>query len=81
MANALKNIGIVFFYKGEFEKAIDFYSKAKRIYERNQCCAGSQITTAEYKVVNNKMVLIKERCFKWDEKKQELIERKLKDCE
>jgi hypothetical protein len=61
--------------------SLEFDNKAKRIYERNQCCAGSQITTAEYKVVNNKMVLIKERCFKWDEMKQELIERKLKDCE
>jgi len=61
--------------------SLEFDNKAKRIYERNQCCAGSQITTAEYKVVKNKMVLIKEHCFKWDEKKQELIERNIKDCE
>lgn len=61
--------------------SLDFDNKSKKIYERNQCCAGRQVTTAEYKVVSNKMVLIKEHCFRWDEKKQKLIERKLKDCE
>ena len=60
--------------------SLEFDNKAKRIYERNQSRAGSVVTTAEYKVENNKMLLIKERCFKWNEKKQVLIERKLKDC-
>lgn len=61
--------------------SLEFDPKTKRIYERNQCCAGTQIMTAEYKVVNNKMVLIKENCYIWDETRQELIERKLKDCQ
>lgn len=61
--------------------SLEFDNKAKRIYERNQCCAGSQVTTAEYKVVNNKMVLIKEHCYIWDETKQDMVERKLKECE
>lgn len=60
--------------------SLEFDNKAKRIYERNQCCAGSQVTTAEYKVVNNKMVLIKEHCYIWDETKQDMVERKLKEC-
>ncbi|MDD4993884.1 MAG: hypothetical protein PHR83_16815 [Paludibacter sp.] len=61
--------------------SLEFDSEAKRIYERNQSCAGSVVTTAEYKVVNNKMVLIKEHCYIWDETKQDMVERKLKDCE
>jgi hypothetical protein len=61
--------------------SLEFNSKTKRIFERNQCCAGSIVTTAEYKVIDNKMVLIKEHCFKWDEKKQKLVERKMKDCQ
>lgn len=70
-----------YFDSGFSGTSLEFDSKTKRIYERNQCCAGSSVTTAEYKVINNKMVLVKERCFKWDEKKQELVERKIKDCQ
>ncbi|ANE52298.1 XAC2610-related protein [Flavisolibacter tropicus] len=70
-----------YFDSGFSGTSLEFDSKAKRIYERNQCCAGASVTTAEYKVVNNKMVLLKERCFKWDEKKQELVERNIKDCQ
>jgi hypothetical protein len=61
--------------------SLEFDNKAKRIYERNQCCAGTSVITAEFKVVQNKMVLVKQQCFKWDEKKQALVERKLKDCQ
>ena len=61
--------------------SLEFDNTEKRIYERNQCCEGSQITTAVYKVVNNKMVLVEQHCFIWDEKKQDLIEHKMKDCE
>lgn len=61
--------------------SLEFDSKTKRIFERNQCCAGTSVTTVEYKVVQNKMVLVKQQCFKWDEKKQALVERKMKDCQ
>jgi hypothetical protein len=61
--------------------SLEFDNATKRIYERNQSSAGSVVTTAEYKVVNNKMILIKEHCYIWDEKKQDMVERKLKDCE
>lgn len=46
--------------------SLEFDSKNKRIYEHNQCCAGTSVTEAEYKVVNNKMVLLKQNCFKLD---------------
>lgn len=52
--------------------SLEFDSKTKRIYERNQCCAGSSVIEAEYKVVNNKMVLIKQTCFKYDPKLNDL---------
>ncbi|RYZ21863.1 MAG: hypothetical protein EOO10_22115 [Chitinophagaceae bacterium] len=61
--------------------SLEFDNKRKRIIERNQCCAGTSVTTAEYKVVQNKMVLVKQQCYKWDEKKQALVERKWKDCQ
>ncbi len=61
--------------------SLEFDSTKKRIFERNQCCAGASVTTAEYKVVKNKMVLLKEHCYKWNEKKQALVERKMKDCQ
>lgn len=70
-----------YFNSGFEGTSLEFDSKKKRIFEHNQCCAGSQHTTAVYKVVNNKMVLIEQHCFIWDEKKQDLVERKMKDCE
>ena len=70
-----------YFESGFSGVSLEFDSKTKRIFERNQCCAGTSVTTAEYKVVNNKMVLIKEHCYKWDEKKQDLVERKIQDCQ
>ncbi|CAD0009250.1 XAC2610-related protein [Flavobacterium salmonis] len=60
--------------------SLEFDQKRKRIIETNQCCAGSSVTTAEYKVIKNKMVLEKERCFKWSEKKQALVEQNVSKC-
>ncbi len=48
--------------------SLQFNSKTKRISEHNQCCAGRSVITAEYKVVNNKMVLIKQTCMEYDDK-------------
>ena len=61
--------------------SLEFDTAAKRIFEHNQCCAGLQHTTAIYKVVKNKMVLIEQHCYKWDEQKQDLVERKMSVCE
>ncbi len=60
--------------------SLEFDARKKRIYERNSCCAGSSVTTAEYKVVRNRMVLVAEHCYRWDEKKQQLVERKPSAC-
>ncbi|WP_433829919.1 XAC2610-related protein [Flavobacterium anhuiense] len=51
--------------------SLEFDSKTKRIYEHNQCCAGRSVERTEYKVVNNKMVVIKKTCMEYDEKTQD----------
>ena len=61
--------------------SLEFDQKKQRIYERNSCCAGSSVTTAEYKVVRNKMVLLAQHCYRWDEKKQQLVERPASACQ
>lgn len=48
--------------------SLEFDSTTKRIYEHNQCCAGRSIERTEYKLVNNKMVLVKKTCFEYDQK-------------
>lgn len=48
--------------------SLDFDPKTKRIYEHNECCAGQSLMTAEYKVVRNKMVLLKKTCIEYDDK-------------
>jgi hypothetical protein len=48
--------------------SLEFDSKTKRIQEHSECCGGARQTNAEYKVVNNKMVLIKKTCLEYDEK-------------
>jgi hypothetical protein len=61
--------------------SLEFDPQKKRIYERSSCCAGSSVTTAEYKVVRNKMVLLAQHCYRWDEKKQRLVERPASACQ
>lgn len=69
-----------YFESGFSGTSLKFDEKRKRIIETNQCCAGASVTTAEYKVVKNKMVLEKEQCFKWSEKKQALVEQNVSKC-
>ena len=70
------------FFNSEYEgTSLEFDEKKKLITETNQCCAGSSITKAIYKVVKNKMVLVSEQCYKWDEKKGELVKRPIKACQ
>lgn len=57
-----------YFESGFGGTSLQFDSKTKRISEHNQCCAGRSVNTAEYKVVNNKMVLIKQTCLEYDDK-------------
>lgn len=61
--------------------SLEFDQKKKRIYERNSCCAGTSVTAATYKVVRNKMVLLAQHCYRWDEQKQRLVERPASACQ
>ena len=61
--------------------SLEFDEKSKTVSETNQCCAGTQSTTAQYQVIKNKLVLIDEHCYIWDEKKQDFSERPMKDCQ
>lgn len=61
--------------------SLEFDSKAKRVYEHNSCCAGTSVTSAEYKVVRNRLVLVAHHCLRWDEKKQKLVERPYSACQ
>jgi hypothetical protein len=58
--------------------SLQFDHESKTITEHNQCCAGSEETISTYKVVNNKMVLIKKECKKYDEEKGNFV---TVDCE
>ncbi|HSK71352.1 MAG TPA: hypothetical protein VK892_06630, partial [Pyrinomonadaceae bacterium] len=70
------------FFNSEYEgTSLEFDEKKKLISMTNQCCAGSSVIKATYKVVKNKMVLVRERCYKWDEKKGGLIEKPIKQCQ
>lgn len=60
-----------FFESGFSGTSLEFDNKTKRIYEHNQCCAGRSVERTEYKVVNNKMVLIKKTCMEYDDKTQD----------
>lgn len=70
-----------FFTSGFYGTSLEFDSQKKQIIETNQCCAGASIIKNIYKVQQNKMVLVKEHCYKWNEKLQKHIEKKPKDCE
>ncbi|MBO2010442.1 FG-GAP repeat protein [Hymenobacter negativus] len=61
--------------------SLQFDAKTKRVSETNSCCAGSSVQNSVYKIVRNRMVLVEQHCYKWDEKKQELVERKLSACQ
>lgn len=67
------------FIRSSFEgTSLDFDAKAKRIYEHNQCCAGTSHMNATYKVENNEMVLVEKRCIEYNEEQDDYIE---VDCE
>ncbi|MDJ0366232.1 hypothetical protein QMK33_13820 [Hymenobacter sp. H14-R3] len=61
--------------------SLKFDPKKRRVYEHNSCCAGSSVINVEYKVLNNKLVTLARHCYRWDEKKQELVERPFSACQ
>ena len=52
-----------YFESGFSGTSLEFDQKTKRITETNQCCAGSSVTTAEYKVVKKQNGLRKRTLF------------------
>ncbi len=61
--------------------SLEFDAKKRRVYEHNSCCAGSSVTSVEYKVVRNKLVELARHCYRWDDKKEELVERPFSACQ
>lgn len=57
------------YVKSSFQgTSLEFDKKIKRVFEHNQCCAGRGHMNAEYKIVNNEMILVKKTCEEYDEK-------------
>lgn len=61
--------------------SFEFDEKKKLVSSTNSCCGGTSITTATYRVVKNKLVLVSETCMQYDEKKGELVKRPMKACQ
>ena len=71
----LKNPNTGKYFKSTYSGiSLEFDNKAKLIYEKNSCCAGISVMNATYKVVNNKMVLIKKKCLKYNEEEKDFVE-------
>jgi hypothetical protein len=61
------------YFKSTFSGvSLEFDSKAKLIHEHNECCGGYSGMNATYKVVDNKMVLIDQQCYKRDSKTRKM---------
>jgi len=70
------------YYESSFSGiSLEFDPVKKRVYERNQCCAGTVVTTVEYKVANNSLIPLAQHCFRWNDKKQKLMEKPMKECQ
>ncbi len=69
------------YYESSFSGiSLEFDPVKKRVYERNQCCAGTVVTTVEYKVLNDSLIPLNQHCYRWNDKKQKLVEKPMKDC-
>ncbi len=58
--------------------SLEFDTRAKLVYEHNQCCGGRSLMKAVYKIVENKMVLIEKKCLEYDENLENFTE---KECD
>lgn len=58
--------------------SLEFDPGDKIVYEHNQCCAGRRHMNATYKLVDNKMVMIDQRCIEYDDEREDFIET---DCD
>lgn len=69
------------YYESSFSGiSLEFDPVKRRVYERNQCCAGTVVTTVEYKVVKDNLIPLAQHCFRWNEEKQKLVEKPMKEC-
>ncbi|MGG6232179.1 XAC2610-related protein [Tenacibaculum sp. SDUM215027] len=65
------------YFKSSFSgTSLIFDNESKLIHEHNQCCAGRIHMNATYKVVNNEMVLISQKCIEYNDDKEEFIDTK-----
>ena len=69
------------FVKSSFSGvSLEFDPQKKRVTERNSSGAGTSVTTAEYQVVRNQLVLVAHHCYQYDEKLKKLVEHKWSAC-
>jgi hypothetical protein len=54
--------------------SLEFDNESKLINEHNQCCADKILTTKTYKVINNEMVFIEQKCLEYNVQKEDYIE-------
>lgn len=62
-----------YFDSGFTGVSLDFDEERKLVYEHNQCCAGLGHMRANYKIVNNKMVLVEKYCMEYDDETEEFV--------
>ena len=68
--NPKKNL----FYDSGFKgTSLMFDKKTKTVHGTNQCCAGTSVEETTYKILNNKMILLKKNCYKWDDNKRRRV--------
>ena len=56
--------------------SLAFDAKTKTVTETNQSGAGRYLQVDRYKIVNNKMVKVSSKEYEWDDKQQDLVEKK-----
>jgi len=71
----LRTPGEARYERAEFSGvSLSFDSSAKRVYEHNQCCAGTRHESATYKVIGNRLELIERVCHRMDENEEDFVE-------
>ncbi len=70
-----------FFVSEIMGTSLEFNDANKTIFERNQCCAGMYVDETTYKVVDNKMVIIKKQCLELDPETMEYFDKGCGDNE
>jgi|TARA_B110000259_G_scaffold187455_1_gene241736 hypothetical protein len=64
----LRNVNSPTYFISEFSGvSLEFDDFTKTILENNQCCGGRSHIKKSYKIIDNKMVLIEQHCFEYDE--------------